>query len=947
MALVINDRVRETSTTSGTGDITLGGAVQGFLTFASGIGTSNTTYYCITESGTANFEVGLGTLSASTTLQRTTVISNSAGNTSKINFSGETLDVFVTGPASKSVLEDASNNVTLSDDLTVSGDLKSAALKATDGGNIIGQSGTDITVGASGDTVILADGASQSGFGNISWVTSIKTANFDAAAGEGYFVDSSSNTVTVTLPTGVAGESVAVVDYISNANTNAIFLVPQSGEKIEGATSGQGISTNRQALTLTYSGATQGWLVSSAGDSGPIVTPVITYNTASGSLGTLSDTQRGDPNGNLSSAAATTTFGTLSFSIQSGSLPSSLGLNSTTGAFTGTVSAVASEATSNFTVRAIITETGTISDRAFSITVEAPTITFATASGSLGTLTDLQRSDPAGNLSSPAATTSSGSLSYSIQSGSLPSGITINSSTGAIEGTANAVASTTESSFTVRATNTSGTTSDRAFSITVEQPTITFATASGSLGTLLDTQRSDPAGNLDSAGASTSTGTLSFSIQSGSLPSGITLNSTTAALEGSADATSSDTTSNFTVRATNTSGTTADRAFSITVDAPTITFATASGSLGTLQSPAEKADPNGTLSPVTATTSTGSLTYSIQSGSLPSGLTLNSSTGAFIGTANDVGSDTTSNFTVRATNTSGATSDRAFSILVQPGSLYVVASGGSTSTSGDYKIHTFTSPGTFSVSQAGNAFGSNSADWLIIAGGGGGGGGTAGAGGGGGYRINYPNPGTGGTPVSVTSYPVSVGGGGGAPNTSGSNGSSSSAFGFTASGGGGGGDRDSNQGGKSGGNGGGGGGSDGGNVSAGSGNSPPVSPSQGNPGGSGRGGAGGSAGGGGGGINDGGSPSPSSTIGGPGGQGSPSTISGSNVTRGGGGGGGAHAPSGASGGSGGGGNGAGPGGGAQSGQSNTGGGGGGAGGMAGRGGGNGGSGIVIVRYKFQ
>ena len=68
MALVINDRVKETSTTSGTGDITLAGAVTGFITFNSGIGTSNTTYYAIFEQGTANFEVGLGTLSGSTTL---------------------------------------------------------------------------------------------------------------------------------------------------------------------------------------------------------------------------------------------------------------------------------------------------------------------------------------------------------------------------------------------------------------------------------------------------------------------------------------------------------------------------------------------------------------------------------------------------------------------------------------------------------------------------------------------------------------------------------------------------------------------------------------------------------------------------------------------------------------------------------------------------------------
>ena len=111
MALVINDRVKETSTTQGTGDITLAGAATGFITFNSGIGTSNTTYYAIFEQGTANFEVGLGTLSASTTLQRDTVLSNSAGNTSKINFNSggsSTLDVFCTLPASKSVYLDAS-----------------------------------------------------------------------------------------------------------------------------------------------------------------------------------------------------------------------------------------------------------------------------------------------------------------------------------------------------------------------------------------------------------------------------------------------------------------------------------------------------------------------------------------------------------------------------------------------------------------------------------------------------------------------------------------------------------------------------------------------------------------------------------------------------------------------------------------------------------------------
>ena len=112
MALVINDRVKETSTTTGTGDITLAGVAsgQGNVTFSSGIGVGNTTYYCIFAQGTNTFEIGLGTLSGSPTLERTTVINISSGNTSKISFTGGTLDVFGTMPAAKTVYLDASGN---------------------------------------------------------------------------------------------------------------------------------------------------------------------------------------------------------------------------------------------------------------------------------------------------------------------------------------------------------------------------------------------------------------------------------------------------------------------------------------------------------------------------------------------------------------------------------------------------------------------------------------------------------------------------------------------------------------------------------------------------------------------------------------------------------------------------------------------------------------------
>jgi len=111
MALVINDRVKETSTTAGTGTLDLAGAVTGFVTFVAGIGDTNTTYYAIFEQGTDRWEVGLGTVTdaATDTLARTTVITNSSGNTDKIVFAG-TLDVFCTLPASKAIYLDASGD---------------------------------------------------------------------------------------------------------------------------------------------------------------------------------------------------------------------------------------------------------------------------------------------------------------------------------------------------------------------------------------------------------------------------------------------------------------------------------------------------------------------------------------------------------------------------------------------------------------------------------------------------------------------------------------------------------------------------------------------------------------------------------------------------------------------------------------------------------------------
>jgi hypothetical protein len=315
---------------------------------------------------------------------------------------------------------------------------------------------------------------------------------------------------------------------------------------------------------------------------------------------------------------------------------------------------------------------------------------------------------------------------------------------------------------------------------------------------------------------------------------------------------------------------------------------------------------------------------------------------------------------------------------------FISATGGTVTTSGNFKIHTFTGDGCFVVSSVGNPAGSDSVSYLVIAGGGGGGGGTppgsdyeGGGGGAGGFREGKvstdsytasPLDAGSGLPVSATTYPVTVGGGGGGSGSSctrGGNGSNSVFSTITSTGGGGGGSRAGVvQVANNGGSGGGGGQADnpsppcsGGypivsNIgqTGGTGNSPPVSPSQGNPGGgsTAQGSPSSSGGGGGGGAGSaGGDATYPASVGGNGGSGASSSITGSPVTRAGGGGGAGTNSSGGLPTSGPGGQGAAPGRAASNGTANTGGGGGGSGGIRPESGGAGGKGIVIIRYKFQ
>ena len=147
------------------------------------------------------------------------------------------------------------------------------------GANIANKCGTTITLGASGDTITLACGASQTGFGRtgtVDWDTTAKTASFTAVSGTGYFVNTTSGTVTVTLPaTPSAGDIVAISDYAGTSATNNITIA-RNGSNIEGLAENAVINSTREARTYVYVDGTQGWVPVNTNDSTTIPPAYIT-----------------------------------------------------------------------------------------------------------------------------------------------------------------------------------------------------------------------------------------------------------------------------------------------------------------------------------------------------------------------------------------------------------------------------------------------------------------------------------------------------------------------------------------------------------------------------------------------------------------------------------------------------------------------------------------------
>ena len=333
MALKIADRVRETTTTTGTGAISLGGAVTNFETFSANLSNSDTTYYAIVDNTNGDFEVGLGTYASSgNTLTRTTPISSSNSN-SAVNFGAGTKDVFITTPASKMTFLDASGNLIstggssvvntdLSNDTSpqLGGDLD------MNGNDIVTTSNADIDLAPNGTGIVVVKGNTNPG--------SIKLNCQVNTHGQTIVAQDHGNGVTntLTLPAGGNQELVGTVatqtltgktfgdnvsfgdNNITNVGDIAIDSISPDGTDINVAVS------DNSATAFTIKQSTNNYLVIDTGDGGESVAIGTGVSGTAISIGhTTSETTVNDNltvTGNLTVSGTTTTVDSTTVNIQ-------------------------------------------------------------------------------------------------------------------------------------------------------------------------------------------------------------------------------------------------------------------------------------------------------------------------------------------------------------------------------------------------------------------------------------------------------------------------------------------------------------------------------------------------------------------------------------------------------------------------------------------------------
>lgn len=400
MALVVADRVQETTTTSGTGTLSLAGAVAGYRSFVSGIGSTNTTYYVIYDQTAQVWEVGIGTVTSGLPdmLSRDTVLSNSSGNTSPINLAGNSAVVFCSYPAEKSVNLNASGNV------TALGTISSGTWNGTTIGVAYG--GTGVTTSSGANSVVLRDANQNITINRLSQGTqtitvSGGTTTLTAASAFSQVLNGTGNQ-TFKLPDATTLTQTTTFEFNNNA-TGTLTITDNAG-----ATVGT-ISSGGAAAIALLSNSTVGgtW------DVHAYIPENVTWGTNSLALGSTVITGGTWNGGTIASGyggTGLTTFTAANYALYStsasaltaGTLPVAAGGTGQT-AYTDGQLLIGNSATSGLSKATLTAGTGV------SITNGNGSISIS-ATGSGGTVTSVSGTGTVNGITLSGTVTSSGNL---------------------------------------------------------------------------------------------------------------------------------------------------------------------------------------------------------------------------------------------------------------------------------------------------------------------------------------------------------------------------------------------------------------------------------------------------------------------------------------------------------------------------------------------------------
>ncbi len=431
---------------------------------------------------------------------------------------------------------------------------------------------------------------------------------------------------SVTCSAVTSGE--VGVAFSSPALTVASGTAPYTFSVATGAIPA-GLTLNSTTGAISGTPTAAGTFTLKATDAkGSVAATTCAYTIVAAPSLTCSAVNSGEVGVAFSSPALTVASGTApyTFSVATGAIPAGLTLNSTTGAISGTPTAAGT-----FTLKATDAKGSVAATTCAYTIVAAPSVTCsAVTSGEIGVA-----------FSSPALTVASGTAPYtfSVATGAIPAGLTLNSTTGAITGTPTAAGT-----FTLKATDAKGSVAAITCAYTiVAGPSVTCsAVNSGEVGVAF----SSPALTVASG-----TAPYTFSVATGALPAGLTLNSTTGAITGTPTAAGT-----FTIKVTDAKGVVTATTCAYTIVAKVaLTCGTCAGvpGEGLWLIPYSKT--------VAATGGSGSYKYSIISGALPAGLTLNSTTGAITGTPTWIGIST---FTTQVTDSLGGVATAQCSLII-------------------------------------------------------------------------------------------------------------------------------------------------------------------------------------------------------------------------------------------------------------------------------------------